>query len=148
MGNGNIWKRYFLVSLIFNLAVLGTFLFFTVKSVLNDHQKEYRYPLSETQQTELNHLDSTMNREVFPVRMDVIKTRLELWDGLMDANLDTGLVEQRMNELIDSEINLKMLRYRYYLQEKFLLTPEQRRERLQRPYQNLKKYYLEHRAQN
>jgi hypothetical protein len=141
-------KRYLYLSLTFNAVVILTFVFFTfiypyARSKKNTTDLNFRQTLSETQKQSLDSLSEIYLQMEFPLKVQNIENRLRLWELLMEEQIDIPQVQLIMDSLIAGESAQKILRYELYLKEKYLLTAEQRRIRLEPTYLKLKTYLQE-----
>ncbi len=141
-------KKYLYISLSFNIIVILTFIFFTFiyphfqpKKVTGDIR--LREMLSPDQQKALDSLHRVFQESEYPLKIKNIQLRLRLWEELMKNPIDSHSVNQAINDLIEGENVYKVIHYQHYLQEKYLLTPEQRIEYIKPIYGRLKTYLNE-----
>ncbi len=145
MNQNNMYKKYFFISLTFNLVVLVIFLFFTfllpgIQAEKKNNGNGKRVPLTNEQQLAIDSLNSYYNALEQPLRTQNIETRLKLWKLLMEEFPDTALLNTTMQQLKNGENELKDIRYQHYLKDKYILNQSQRIEKLQPVYDRLKKY--------
>jgi hypothetical protein len=140
-----MYKKYFYISLTFNLVVLITFLFFTF--LYPEFQKENKSsgthlkdPLSSEQRQAIDSLNLYYSIFEKPLRTRNIEMRLKLWKLLMEEFPDTVMIHNTLAQLKKGENELKDIRYEHFLKEKYILTRIQRTEKLQPAYNRLKKY--------
>lgn len=141
----NLQKKYLYISLAFNIIVILTFIFF---SFIYPHLQSRKiasdtrliHLLSPSQKEALDSLKKSFQKSEYPYKIKNIELRLRLWEELMNYQIDSQRVNQAINELIEGENAYKIIHYQHYLQEKYLLTPEQRIEYLEPIYRRLKSY--------
>lgn len=147
-----MWKKYFYISLIFNIIVIGTFLIFTflVPSGSSSGEKEkkvVKHPLTLNQEKRLDDLYSRQKMEILPFQVRSTEKRLRFWKALMVENPDSARLLAMLQSLRDEEQHMREIRNRYYLQRKLVLTPEQRREQILPIYQKMKSYLAKLKAE-
>ncbi len=138
-------KKYLYLSLAFNVVVILTFIFFSFISPLIPSKKantdrKFKESLSDTQKHYRDSLSNEFSQAEYHLRIRNIENRLRLWELLMEDSLHKLEIDSVMNNLEAGENRIKTLRYEMYLQEKYILTAEQRRERLWNTYLRLKTY--------
>ncbi len=143
----NMQKKYLYISLSFNIVVVLTFIFFTfiyphfhLKKVASDTR--LRDMLSQPQIQALDSLKQAFQISEYPLKIKNIELRLRLWEELMNNPIDSHRVNLAIANLIEGENAYKIIHYQHYLQEKYLLTPEQRVKYI-KPIHGRLKTYLE-----
>lgn len=138
-------KKYLYISLTFNIIIIITFILFTFiyphfHSKKTTSDERLKQMLSQTQTEALDSLKKIYQKSEYPYKIKNIELRLRLWEELMNNPIDSQRVNQAINNLIEGEHAYKIIHYQHYLQEKYLLTPEQRIEYIKPIYGRLKTY--------
>ncbi|GAB4331172.1 MAG: hypothetical protein Kow0037_07500 [Calditrichia bacterium] len=144
MENFQFWKRAFFISLSFNLAVILTFVIYTF--VVPGSQKpetSSAFQLTPSQAKKIGQIKLEMDRELKPHRQALIEKRLRVWELTFNPGIDSLSIQQEFDSLIQNEMALKRIRYRYWIKENLLLTPEQRKKKFEQAYRKLKEHYRE-----
>ncbi|GAB4365790.1 MAG: hypothetical protein Kow0042_05250 [Calditrichia bacterium] len=138
-----MWKKYFFISLAFNGIVILSFVFFTfvhpyLTGSASGKEKNYTHPLTATQQARIDSLKTELKAAIEPLRIKVMENRLQLWKLLLQKELNSDSLQQTIQQMLADEQQLRQVHFYYYIQEKSILTPQQRVEQIQPFYDNLK----------
>jgi len=149
----NVWKKYFYISLIFNIIVIGTFLIFSFlvpsESLPEVKAKKiYKHPLTPAQKKKLDNLYAQQRNELIPIQVRSTEKRLRFWKALMAENPDSTQLLSILQSLRVEEQQVREIRNRYYLRRKLVLTPEQRQEQILPIYQKMESYLTKLKAEN
>ncbi len=128
------WKRLFYISLIFNLLIIFSFLFFSfflpsIKKGLSV-KKSADSSLTAEQKAKFEQMRLEYRARVDSLWTQVGKDRLQLWEELLKPQSDSARVYRLIDRIVNTQGKVTELAYQQILRQLKIMTPEQRKERL------------------